>query len=274
LVGGFKVHVIELGQGSQTLVRFLQQNKISELKLVKNQEAKMKYLLCITLISMFAFRCAKGSLPDDTNREPVSATPTGGSPVLPAPTGPITPNAKIQAMQDIQRMDPKGVVPANLMMDAVLYFNQNIGSISNHSVIGVVDFSLHSSKPRFYIINVNGSGIRVVHVAHGLNSDPKNTGYATLFGNVNGSEKSSLGFYLTGEQIQHNGVAHVLNGLSSTNSNARQRAIWLHAAAYVMESSVQPGRSWGCLAVAYSVQNFVMSSFGSGGLIYVGLSKE
>lgn len=230
---------------------------------------------CITLLAIVAgalLSCGSPSLPDDPNHEPlpvpVHSAPTPIIPVTPLPTD------KEKALADIKRVDPKGIVPANLMLKTMLYFNTNPATISNHNVFGVVDFSLHSSKPRFYIVRIDGGGVRVIHVAHGKNSDPSNSGYATLFGNVSGSEKSSLGFYLTAETVQHNGIARIMDGLSITNSNVRERAIWLHAAGYVMESTAQPGRSWGCLAVAYSEQNYVMSSFGRGGLIYAGLSKK
>lgn len=233
----------------------------------------MKYILSLAVAVLLILGCGSKSLPDETSHESTSNGNVGGTPV-PTEPGTPSPSAQAQAIQDAARMDPKGIVPKNLLKKTVLYFNANQNTISNHSVIGVVDFSQHSSKARFYIVQVNGSGVRAVHVAHGKNSDPRNTGYATLFGNVPGSEKSSLGFYLTAEKIKHNGVAHVLDGLSTTDSNVRVRDIWLHAAAYIMEDNVQPGRSWGCLAVAYSVQDFVMSSFGVGGLIYVGQSAK
>lgn len=230
----------------------------------------MKSTVFLAITAIVVLGCGKyPMMPDDPTQEPPSIA---ASYQLQASAALDAPEAFARAEADIKQMDPKALVPHTLLVEALLFFYANQGLVKNHSVIGIVDFSQHSSKARFYIVHTNGSGVQQVHVAHGKGSDPKNTGYATLFGNVPGSEKSSLGFYLTAKQIQHHGVAYTLEGLSPTNSNVMARSIWLHAATYVVESNVQIGRSWGCLAVSFAEQKLVMSSLGADALIYAGLS--
>jgi hypothetical protein len=80
---------------------------------------------------------------------------------------------------------------------------------------------------------------------------------------------SSLGYYITGSTyVGSHGTSLKLDGMSSTNSNARGRAIVVHGASYVSESSVIQGRSWGCPAVANSLKTKVINMLKNGSLIY------
>ena len=83
--------------------------------------------------------------------------------------------------------------------------------------------------------------------------------YATSFSNSQNSNKSSLGFYATGEVYQgKHGLSLRLDGLEhGINDNARNRAVVVHGADYVSEkfSKTQGrlGRSLGCPAVPYAI---------------------
>lgn len=120
-------------------------------------------------------------------------------------------------------------------------------------ILTLVDFSLSSNAKRLWIINMNTYEVILnTYVAHG-----KNTGeeYAESFSNADSSNKSSLGFYITGETYKgKHGLSLKLDGQEKgVNDNARRRGIVMHAADYVSESFIKAnkrlGRSQGCPAV-------------------------
>jgi len=112
-----------------------------------------------------------------------------------------------------------------------------------------------------------------LHVAHGMGSDKNNNGYAESFGNTSGSEKSSLGYYRAAETyIGVHGLSLRLDGLSSSNSNVRSRAIVIHPALYVIDANIKQGRSWGCLAIPYADRDKVIGLLKGGSIIYAGLA--
>jgi len=201
-------------------------------------------------------------LPDDTVREDRPAAPEE----LPAPAAAAALNAALN-------IDPQNLIPADLKADAVKYYLANKGKLGNLRYIGVVDFARHSSFARFYIADTQDGTLNIYHVAHGSGSDPDRDGYATIFSNVVNSNASSLGFYLTGEIYNgKHGRSMRLHGLSATNSNAYERAVVIHAADYVSDNNVQPGRSWGCLAVSNAMLGNVIETLKGGALIYAGLA--
>ncbi|MEW5950515.1 MAG: murein L,D-transpeptidase catalytic domain family protein [Elusimicrobia bacterium] len=164
-------------------------------------------------------------------------------------------------------------LPADLKQQALDYFKTNYSKISNKEYIGVVDFGKHSSKSRFFIIGVKDASVTAIHVAHGAGSDPDNDGYATFFSNRPQSKASSVGFYLTGGIYDGKyGKSLKLHGLSSTNSNAFERAVVLHPSAYVREANAKAGRSWGCLAVSFETVQSVINKLKGGALIYASVS--
>lgn len=166
-------------------------------------------------------------------------------------------------------------VPQDLMRKAQDYFMANSGRITNKDFMGIIDFSQHSSRPRFYILGLRDGSVKAIRVAHGKGSDPDHDGFATVFSNTPNSNASSLGFYLTGETyIGKHGKSMRLQGLSSTNSNAMSRAIVIHEATYVQEANVKQGRSFGCPAVSASEIANVISSLKGGALIYGGLANS
>ncbi|MEI7508964.1 MAG: murein L,D-transpeptidase catalytic domain family protein [Flavobacterium sp.] len=117
----------------------------------------------------------------------------------------------------------------------------------------IIDFSLSSTAKRMWIIDMNQNKIILNSlVAHGKNSGED---YAKHFSNQNQSNKSSLGFFSTGE-VYHgkHGLSLKLDGLEKgINDNARQRAVVIHGADYVSEDFIKAhkrlGRSQGCPAV-------------------------
>ncbi len=121
------------------------------------------------------------------------------------------------------------------------------------NLLTLIDFSKSSNTKRLWIINMDTKTILYnTLVAHGRNSGNE---FATKFSNTGSSNQSSLGFYATGELYQgKHGESLRLDGLEpGINSNARNRAVVMHAADYVSESFIKQhqrlGRSLGCPAL-------------------------
>jgi len=120
-------------------------------------------------------------------------------------------------------------------------------------LLTIVDFSKSSNTKRLWIINMKTQTVLYnTLVAHGRNSGNE---FATQFSNENSSNKSSLGFYATGElYVGKHGESLRLDGLEpGVNSNARSRAVVMHAADYVSDAFAKQhsriGRSLGCPAL-------------------------
>ena len=130
------------------------------------------------------------------------------------------------------------------------------GKIKNN-ILTIIDFSLSSTKDRMWVIDmVHKKVILQTLVSHGIKSGKE---FAKSFSNQNESNKSSLGFYLTGETyIGKHGVSLKLDGLEfGLNDNARERAVVIHGAEYVSKKLANKqgylGRSQGCPAVATAI---------------------
>jgi hypothetical protein len=218
-------------------------------------------------------------LPDETVAEdPVSAQDAAAAADAIAQLGFQEP--QVSAMEAMQlkatyaHVDMLDAIPAGLKAKALAYYHANASRIKNKNYLTVVDFSAHASTGRMHIINMTTGAVTSLHMAHARNSDPSNSGYATSFSNANGSNKSSLGYYLTAETYNgKHGLSLRLDGLSSTNSNVRARAIVIHGATYVVDANVKAGRSLGCLAVSMQKRDSVVSMLKGGSLIYADTSK-
>lgn len=130
---------------------------------------------------------------------------------------------------------------------ASLAFNLNISAKSDRYII--VDFSKPSTEKRLYVIE-NNTIIYSTYVAHGRGSSNGNVYgiYATTFSNKSGSYKSSLGSYRIAEVYYGaHGKSYKLDGLDSTNSNARRRAIAIHPANYIGYG--KKGTTLGCFGI-------------------------
>ena len=173
------------------------------------------------------------------------------------------------------RVDPSRQIAPNLLRATIPYYDANKSRLRNAGAMVVVDFAL-SSKDRLFVVNMASGAVKSYKVAHGSGSDPNHDGMATSFGNVTDSKKSSLGFVLKGETYSGvHGRSLRLDGLSSTDSNMRARAIVMHGASYVSEGRNSPqGRSSGCLAMDMSVKDGVITSIKDGALLYAGLGDR
>ena len=170
-------------------------------------------------------------------------------------------------------VDPDGIVPERLLEDALVYYDVNLNRFNNKSVITIVDYSPHSRNERLFVIDMKQGSVWKLHVAHGSGSDPDRTGFAKKFSNQSGSNMSSLGFARTAETYEGNhGYSLRLDGLVSTNTNLRKRAVVIHGAKYVWDQKVKQGRSWGCPAISMRSYTKLINVIKGGSLLY--LSKS
>lgn len=127
------------------------------------------------------------------------------------------------------------------------------GKLEKTNLITIADFSQSSCKKRLYVIDLLEQKILFqTFVAHGRNSGEE---YAQSFSNEPQSYKSSLGFYTTMESYtgEHGTSLRLMGQEAGINSNAFERAIVIHGAAYVSQQFVNQngrlGRSQGCPAL-------------------------
>lgn len=170
---------------------------------------------------------------------------------------------------DYDHLDPSHRVPTEALKQAVNYYDMIKNKINNPYFLTVIDYSKHSGKPRFHLINMKTGNVTSLKVAHGKGSDSNHDGWAEKFSNADGSLATSLGFFLTSEPYPgENGYSLRLDGLSKTNSNARKRAIVVHGAAYVNDKLAVIGRSWGCPALDTRYSTHVIETIKNGSLIF------
>lgn len=147
------------------------------------------------------------------------------------------------------------------------------GKTINPGVLTIADFSQPSSNRRLYVIDLNDFQLSFhTLVAHGRNSGRET---ADIFSNKISSNKSSLGFYVTGNTYTgSHGYSLKLTGVEEgVNDNANSRAIVVHAANYVHETLAKLrgyiGRSQGCPAIPVSVHRPLINKIKDGTCLFI-----
>lgn len=173
----------------------------------------------------------------------------------------------------IQPLASTRVVRPELLRRALAALQRHGSQIPHHDRIAIADFSLPSSQPRFYLVDMANGMATTLLVTHGSGSDPSHTGYLQRFSNSQGSNASSEGAFVTGDYyVGKHGRSQRLMGLDATNYNALQRALVVHSAWYadpdMVKTHGQLGRSQGCFAVSEGDLNQVFARVGQGRMIY------
>lgn len=140
-------------------------------------------------------------------------------------------------------------------------------------IAAIADFGLHSSQPRFHLVNLEGGTVRSLLVSHGSGSDPEHDGWLNAYSNMVDSWATSRGAYVTWEWYEGiYGTSMRLSGLDLDNSNVFDRAIVMHAANYATPAHAAQwgrlGRSNGCFAIAPDELPGALYQLGGGRLIY------
>ncbi|MBT9392398.1 murein L,D-transpeptidase catalytic domain family protein [Hymenobacter sp. NST-14] len=159
------------------------------------------------------------------------------------------------------------------------YNLQRHGAISARcQTISIIDFSQSSTRERLWVVDLaQGRLLHHTLVAHG-----KNTGeeFARTFSNREGSEMSSLGFYVTSQTYQgKHGLSLRLDGVDAGyNTNARRRAVVVHGASYVSQDFVRQhgrlGRSQGCPALPTAEAGAIIRTIKGGSVVFAHGPRE
>ena len=165
---------------------------------------------------------------------------------------------------------PAGINP-QLLARAKAALNQH--RIAARDSIGVVDFSLPSSEPRFHVVDLTNGNVDSYRVAHGRGSDPDHSGFVERFSNEFRSYATSNGTYVTDDYYHGKyGLSMKVRGLDWSNYNAEPRAIVIHNAWYAEDDMIplhgKLGRSEGCFAMSRENQYKVMRKLAGGRMIY------
>jgi hypothetical protein len=152
------------------------------------------------------------------------------------------------------------------------YKNAATNALVKKSVITIVDYTLPSSQPRMWVIDLKKNQVKhVLHVAHGKGSGLE---AATTFSNAPATHKSSIGVFVTGETYSgRHGESLYLHGLErDVNHNAYKRSIVMHGARYVSPEIAartgRLGRSFGCFAINQNELTTVVQDIKDGGLLF------
>lgn len=150
---------------------------------------------------------------------------------------------------------------------------ENRGMIRKTNLITICDYSQSSNNKRLYVVDLLNSRLLFnTFVSHGKNSGNE---FATSFSNYDNSNKSSLGFLITGDT--YNGKAGFcmrLNGMEQgINDRVKSRGIVLHGSRFVNEDIMSSkgliGRSLGCPAVPYGMHFKIINVIKGGSCLFI-----
>jgi hypothetical protein len=178
---------------------------------------------------------------------------------------PATPKPPVPAPPQFPGVNPEILAKAKAALDSHRVYARD--------TIGIADFSLPSSEPRFHVVDLRNGTVDSYRVAHGRGSDPAHSGFLERFSNDFGSYATSDGTYVTGDYYDGKyGLSMKVRGLDWSNSNAEPRAIVIHNAWYAEDDMIPAhgmlGRSEGCFAMSRASQYEVMKRLAGGRMIY------
>ena len=155
-------------------------------------------------------------------------------------------------------------------------------AVWKRDIVGIADFGLRSDQPRFHFVNLEREEVSSHYVSHGIGSDREHDGWLKGYSNVEGSNATSRGAYVTWEwYVGRYGTSVRLGGLEESNSNAFHRAIVMHRADYAEPSHIarfgRLGRSNGCFAMGNEQFRMALLHLSGGRLLFadsLGLAED
>lgn len=150
---------------------------------------------------------------------------------------------------------------------------ENHHALKKTNLLTICDYSQSSNNKRLYVIDLANSRLLFnTYVSHGKNSGNE---FATSFSNYDNSNKSSLGFMVTGDT--YNGKAGFcmrFNGMEAgINDHVKSRGIVLHGSRFVNEDIMSArgiiGRSLGCPAVPYGMHTKIIDVIKGGSCFFI-----
>lgn len=170
------------------------------------------------------------------------------------------------------QLDPEGRIRPQIL-DAALAAADSHGNTTGKLV--VVDYGLHSSQERLFVVNLETGAVSAYRTAHGLGSDPDHDGFLDSFSGKSGSQASPEGtFRFAEEYYGKHGQSFRLDGLDEGNGNSRARAIVVHAAWYAEPAFLKQhgklGRSNGCIVFSKANLARFIDEVPEGTLVFVG----
>lgn len=149
----------------------------------------------------------------------------------------------------------------------------NKGMLNKTNLLTICDYSQSCNNKRLYVIDLAESRLLYnTYVSHGKNSGNE---FATSFSNFNNSNKSCLGFLVTGSTYKGKaGYSMQFNGMEQgINDKVRSRAIVLHGSKFVNEGIMNIrgiiGRSYGCPAVPYGIHKRIIDDIKGGSCFFI-----
>lgn len=186
-------------------------------------------------------------------------------------SSPLLAEVGVNTKQLYNQIGLENVMPYELFERGINGYNK-IDS-KKRAVITFIDFSKISSSERIYVVDIqNKSLLYKTYVSHGQNSGGE---YAKYFSNIEGSLKSSLGFFLTKDTYHgRNGYSLRLKGLEENiNDKAMERYIVMHGAKYSNPSTIEQngrlGRSWGCPALPEAISKEIIDVIKDGSVLFI-----
>lgn len=152
-------------------------------------------------------------------------------------------------------------------------FLKNKELLRKTNILTICDYSQSSINKRLYVIDVKNSRLLFnTYVSHGRNSGDE---FATSFSNYENSNKSCLGFLVTGNTYNGKaGLSMIFNGMEpGINDRVKSRAIVLHGSQFVAASVHANGneisKSLGCPAVPYGIHTKIIDAIKGGSCFFI-----